>query len=1190
MLLKSLKLQGFKTFPDQTKLSFGPGITAVVGPNGSGKSNISDAIRWVLGEQSCKTLRCSRMEDVIFNGTPARKSQGYAQVTLTIDNKDRRLPFGEDEVAITRRYYRSGDSEYLINKAVVRLKDIHELFMDTGLGRDGYSIIGQGKIDSIVASRSEDRREIFEEAAGISRYRYRKGEAEKKLNQTEENLLRLRDILSELEARVGPLEEQAKKAKDYLAYADEKRVLEIGLWLNTLEKSGKVLREQEDKILVARNQDEEVENQIQAIQAQEETVFSEMNSHTAKVDERRREIQSLQELSSQKEHEASLLSSDVSHNEELISRVETQIQEANSSADSIDEEIEKRREAILQKEQQEETDRRELASCEQALQALQDEAGKYLTEGETLSGQIAALTDQAGEAKLSGVTAASSITEIEARLTKVQSDITQRLGSLHQANAALKDYQQMLEDTNERIDGLTNTVKGYELRLSSRRGKLAESKKLTDQLSLDAEEKLRRANLLRELERNLEGFQKSVKTVMKESQRGTLSGVHGPVSRLFQVSNEYAVAIETALGGATQNLVVSTEQDAKRAIQLLKQRDSGRATFLPLSTIKGNVLKEPGLEDCMGFVGVASRLCRFEPQYQGVIDSLLGRVAVAESLDDAVAIAKRFHYRFRIVTLDGQVVNAGGSLTGGSLARNSGLLSRVGEIEKYEKEAAGIQEKLKKAQEEYRQLQAEVSKNEAALLGAQGELSSAHEERIHLEAEQKNRHSERESLQQAITDLQNERDQSNARLKELKQTLAESQKIQQEAEGKIAAVEAKLSQITGSQAAFTEKREAVSQKMQELRLQLLSLEKDKASLEAEIESMESRKQGEAGRINQLEEEIQELRLKNQELKKEIEKRLALAQEFQEKAKAVEESIEALNQERLGLEKQSAQLRAEEREKQSQRELTGRELARLEERKVNLQKEYDEIISRLWEEYELTRRQAEETVGRVEEPSKAQKRLNELKNKIKSLGTVNVAAIEEFQEVSQRYAFMQEQVGDVEKSREELLKLIRELTQNMRSLFVTRFEEINQHFGTTFQELFGGGGAQLKLSDPDDILNSGIDIYVQPPGKIVSHLELLSGGEKALVAICLYFSIMKVSPAPFCVLDEIEAALDDVNVTRFATYLRRMNDNTQFIVITHRRGTMEEADVLYGVTMQDEGVSKLLELRASEIESKLGMKA
>ena len=633
MLLKSLKLQGFKTFPDQTKLSFGPGITAVVGPNGSGKSNISDAIRWVLGEQSCKTLRCSRMEDVIFNGTPARKSQGYAQVTLTIDNRDRRLPFGEDEVAITRRYYRSGDSEYLINKAVVRLKDIHELFMDTGLGRDGYSIIGQGKIDSIVASRSEDRREIFEEAAGISRYRYRKGEAEKRLNQTEENLLRLRDILSELEARVGPLEEQAKKAKDYLAYADEKRVLEIGLWLNTLEKSGKVLREQEDKILVARNQDEEVENQIQEIQAREETIFLEMNSHAAKVDERRREIQSLQELSGEKEHEASLLNSDISHNEELISRVEAQIQEASSSADSIDAEIEKRRALILEKKSREAEDQNALAACEQELLSLQEEAGKYLTEGEALSGEIASLTEKAGEAKLTG------------------------------------DYQQMLDDTNDRIGGLANTVKGYELRLDSRRGKLADSKKLADQLSLDAQEKLRRANLLRELERNLEGFQKSVKTVMKESQRGALSGVHGPVSRLFQVSSEYAVAIETALGGAMQNLVVSTEQDAKRAIQLLKQRDSGRATFLPLSTIKGNVLKEPGLEDCLGFVGVASRLCRFDAQYQGVIDSLLGRVAVAESLDDAVAIAKQFHYRFRIVTLDGQVVNAGGSLTGGSLAR-----------------------------------------------------------------------------------------------------------------------------------------------------------------------------------------------------------------------------------------------------------------------------------------------------------------------------------------------------------------------------------------------------------------------------------------------------------------------------------------------------------------------------------------
>lgn len=1190
MLLKSLKLQGFKTFPDQTKLSFGPGITAVVGPNGSGKSNISDAIRWVLGEQSCKTLRCSRMEDVIFNGTPARKSQGYAQVTLTIDNRDRRLPFGEDEVAITRRYYRSGDSEYLINKAVVRLKDIHELFMDTGLGRDGYSIIGQGKIDSIVASRSEDRREIFEEAAGISRYRYRKGEAEKRLNQTEENLLRLRDILSELETRVGPLEEQAKKAKDYLAYADEKRVLEIGLWLNTLEKSGKVLREQEDKILVARNQDEEVANQIQEIQAREETIFLEMNSHAAKVDERRREIQSLQEISGEKEHEASLLNSDISHNEELISRVEAQIQEASSSADSIDAEIEKRRALILEKKSREAEDQKALAACEQELLSLQEEAGKYLTEGEALSGEIASLTEKAGEAKLAGVTAASSISEIEARLAKVQADITQRLSGLHQTNEALKDYQQMLDDTNDRIGGLANTVKGYELRLDSRREKLADSKKLADQLSLDAQEKLRRANLLRELERNLEGFQKSVKTVMKESQRGALSGVHGPVSRLFQVSSEYAVAIETALGGAMQNLVVSTEQDAKRAIQLLKQRDSGRATFLPLSTIKGNVLKEPGLEDCLGFVGVASRLCRFDAQYQGVIDSLLGRVAVAESLDDAVAIAKQFHYRFRIVTLDGQVVNAGGSLTGGSLARNSGLLSRVGEIEKYEKEAAILQEKLKKAQEEYHQLQAEVSKNEAALLGAQGELSSAQEERIRLEAEQKNRRAERENLQRAVEDLQNERDQSQIRLKELRAALEASRKVQEEAEHEISVIEEKLSQITGSQAEFSERREGISQRMQELRMGLLSLEKDKSSLEAEIASMESRRQGEAGRITQLEKEIQELKQKNGELQKEIAQCLTQAQKLKEQAAGVEKSIEALNQERLELEKQSARLRAEEREKQSQRELTGRELARLEERKANLQKEYDEIISRLWEEYELTRRQAEETVGRIEEPGKAQKRLNELKSKIKSLGTVNVAAIEEYQEVSERYLFMQEQVGDVEKSREELLKLIRDLTQNMRSLFVARFEEINKHFGATFQELFGGGGAQLKLSDPDDILNSGIDIYVQPPGKIVSHLELLSGGEKALVAICLYFSIMKVSPAPFCVLDEIEAALDDVNVTRFASYLRRMNDNTQFIVITHRRGTMEEADVLYGVTMQDEGVSKLLELRASEIEAKLGMKA
>lgn len=1190
MLLKSLEIQGFKTFPDKTTLKFDRGITAVVGPNGSGKSNISDAVRWVLGEQSTRTLRCTRMEDVIFNGTPARKPQGFAEVTLTIDNADRRLDFDNDTVAVTRRYYRSGDSEYLINKVAVRLRDINELFMDTGLGRDGYSIIGQGKIDSIVGARSEDRREIFEEAAGISRFRYRKEESERRLNQAEENLLRLRDILSELEGRVGPLKEQAEKAERYLEYASEKRTLEISLWLHTLERSGHVLREHDDRIVIAKNHYDELEAQLAAIEQEIEDNFTQANACTAKVDEARQEAAHMEEAAVAKDGEVSVLENDILHNRENIARIERELAQSAQSGRDMDAEIAQKHAEIAEKAALIDAKEAESAACTKRLEELRQGMGETAAKIDGYSRQISALSAESTQRKLASLTAESTISEIELRMQTVEQTLSEKRARAKELEQSGADYARMLADTTDRILALTNTVKGYQLRLNSRRQRAEAAKQQSEKLNLDANECARRARLLEDLERNLEGFSQSVKLVMKEAKHGTLSGIHGPVSRLIKVPREYAVAIETALGPAMQNVVVGSEQDAKRAIGFLKQRDGGRATFLPLSNIRGNLLNEPGLEDCPGVVGIAGKLCTCDEQYNGILHSLLGRIVVAEDLDAATAVARRYRYRFRIVTLDGQVVNAGGSLTGGSLARNSGLLSRASEIERIRAQADQLRAKAEEAAAVLRAANEEASAAEAALSGARGELATAQEERIRIEAEHNRAKADIQTVTADLAALEEEKAQASGRLEEQRAIRKEAEKKLEEATIQISVLQGKMNEISSSRSEQNQICDALSVDLQDLRMESLSAQKDIESLRAAIADIERRKADRAGHVEELQREKEGVISSIASLQERIAGLKEEAAALREKAKACAASIDALNAQRMAFEKRSAELRAKEREQSGARENVGHELARLEERKAGLQKEYDEIISRLWEEYELTRREAEEIAPPIEDVGLSQKRLNELKGKIKALGTVNVAAVEEYKEVSERYAFMNAQVADVEQSRDELKRLIGDLTHQMRELFIERFKQINANFLQTFKELFGGGTANLSLTDPEDILRSGIEISVQPPGKIVTHLELLSGGEKALVAIALYFAIMKVSPPPFCMLDEIEAALDDVNVDRFAAYLRRMTDNTQFIVITHRRGSMEEADVLYGVTMQDEGVSKLLELRASEIEQKLGMDA
>ncbi len=1188
MLLKSMEVQGFKTFPDKTRLTFDRGITAVVGPNGSGKSNISDAVRWVLGEQSAKALRCSKMEDVVFNGTDSRKPQGFAEVTLTIDNKDRLLPFDGDSIAVTRRYYRSGESEYLINKSAVRLKDIHELFMDTGLGRDGYSMIGQGKIDGIVASKSEDRREIFEEAAGISRYRYRKIEAERKLTLTEANLVRLRDIVGELEQRVEPLKAQAKKAEIFLKYSEEKKGLEIAVWLDTLNKSSNILKEQEDKISVARAQHAEIEKLLEQITSKTEEIYIQNGKLSSQTDEIRRQCSQYNDEQGENKSRISVLANDILHNNQTVERLNGELEALELGARDARAQIEKKKAEILLLEEKRASAQTKYDDAADRLNSVIAETSRSGDEFQNLTYKLTKADAEYSDLRATVLSCDAAEEELKNRILAAEKSKLERKDRTDDLKSMLEQYDLQVKKNSAEASALKNSIDGIELKLASKRKKSEQYKTNADNIALDAQEKLRRAKLLENLEQNLEGFAHSVRSVVQSAEKGNLRGVCGPVSRVISVPKEYTLAIETALGAAMQHIVTETEEDAKQAIRFLKQKEDGRATFLPISTIKGKILNEPALCDCYGFVGIASSLCVCSSRYDGILAYLLGRTVLAQDLNSAAAIAKKFSYRFKVVSLDGQVINAGGSLTGGSSNRKSGLLSRTAEIEDLKKEAKLLLENAKKAKAEYNASVEELSALEAALLGSNGDYNRVLQEAVRIDAERRACINEISSLKSTVEQLSEEIKASDEKIRSLHSQKESADARLKELSAEISNFESSIAAVTGSRADLSQKREELSEILQNSKLEILSLEKDIENIRNEISYAEI---SDAQRLNKkqaLEQEIDALNMLNVSTAENIEHLKAETDKLQLSVDNLEREIESINFKRDELEKATIELHRTERDKTAEREIIGREIARLEERRLNLQKQYDDITQKLWDEYELTYRQAEQVCVKIENIPEGQKRLNELRQKIKALGSVNVAAIEEYKEVFERYSFISAQVNDVEKSKKEIEAVISRLTRQMKDSFVESFQKINSYFTLTFRELFGGGTASLSLSDPEDILSSGIDITVHPPGKIVSRLESLSGGEKALVAIALYFSIMKVRPAPFCILDEIEAALDEVNVERFAKYMRTMCVQTQFICITHRRGTMEEADVLYGVTMQDEGVSKLLELKTDELAEKLGI--
>lgn len=1183
MFLKALEIQGFKSFPDRTRITVGKGITAVVGPNGSGKSNISDAIRWVLGETSAKQLRGGgKMENVIFGGTQQRGAMGFASVSLVVDNTDRRIDVDNDEVTIGRKYYRSGDSEYSVNGQNVRLKDIYELFLDTGLGRDGYSVIGQGRIAEIVGAKSNERREIFEEASGIAKYRYRKNEAERRLASAEENLVRLRDILGELEERVGPLERESKKAKQYLELAERRKGLEVTLWVDTVQKARDTVREQQRKVEIAGADYARAGREIEAIDAETESTRAEIEHLITEADRCNAEIRAITEEIAGADSRIAVLENDIAHNDATIASLKEEIGQSGLGREAIAAEVRGHGEGIAACERQAAAYAARTGELEALLEELQNRSAASGERRGVVTGRLNAMAARITDLKVAAAGAASSVEAAKKRLAAAESEGAANAALTRDLEEQKAETDAFLQDAVERLTRLENIKGGLTLKVESRRGALAQADENEQKLLRAIEAARQRIAMLKDLERNMDGFQSSVKAVMKAAANRRLRGVTGPVSTILSVKPGYEVAIETALGFALQNIVVENETAAKAAMAFLRDERAGRATFLPLDTVKPGSFNGRLPEGAV----LASSLVTYDEKYANIVSSLLGRIVVVDDINEASRTARALDYRNRVVTVDGQVVNAGGSFTGGSVSRSAGLFSRKQEIDELKKKVEALEKQRDAAEEKTDRAKAEVDALSAELTATESEAITAGGDKIRGEVESGR-------IAAALSQARAAGEMLSAERAQLAAQIAASEKAGADAAAEMevltrdsAALEEELRAISGSDDTFLETRTRLADELSDLKLKALAAQKDIESHRAAIAQLESRTDESDARARQLAANIETLTAQNAERAAQIETiRAAIAgsrNEIEKREEAKAGAVRRRMEKEGGITQQTARVR----KITDEREALGREIARLTEQKEQKDAEYEQTVAKLWEEYELTLSAAQELCVPFESGAELRRQVSEVRGKIKALGNVNVSAIEEYAEVSQRYEFLRAQVDDVETSKAELQKLIAGLSDEMRAMFSESFAAINRNFGRIFAELFGGGTARLYLEDEADVLGSGISIEVAPPGKIIRNLSALSGGEQALVAISIYFAIFGVNPAPFCVLDEIEAALDDVNVTRFAQYLRRISSETQFIVITHRRGTMEEADVLYGVTMQEDGVSKVLKLDLEHVDASL----
>ena len=1183
MVFKELEIQGFKSFPDKVKITFDAGVTGVVGPNGSGKSNLSDAVRWVLGETSSRQLRAAgKMEDVIFGGTRRRSAMGFASVRLTLDNSGHTLDVDADEVTIGRKYYRSGDSEYTINGQVCRLRDVYELLLDTGIGRDGYSVIGQGRIAEIVAAKSSERREIFEEACGIAKYRYRKTEAERRLAAAGENLERLRDILGELESRVGPLEKESAKAQKFLELSEQRKTLEVTLWTDSVHRARDTVRQQVRDYETAQADYERFDGEAKAAEQEAEEIRMQAQQLTIAVERLNGDIRSITEQISGSESRIAVLENDILRNEESAASLRQEIAAGEQDSTEAAAALQRHRAVAKTMEAEGEKLAAEIEALNAEIARLTDASTASGARKDSLRAELTGLTAQRTEAQVAQAAAEAAEETARQRLPALEQSLQDATAQWDEAKQDLEDtikYRRMLEENEKQ---LANIRSGLELKLKGRKAALDDADNAEQRLGRELDAARQRLSVLRELEKNMDGYQNSVKAVMRAAGARRLRGVIGPVSAILKVEPGCEVAVETALGGALQNIVVENEAAAKAAIALLRNDNAGRATFLPLDTVQPGVFRGR----LSGTARLASSLVQADRRYDNIVSNLLGRIIVVDDINEASRVARDNGYHNKVVTLDGQVVNAGGSFTGGSVQRSAGLFTRKQEMEELRIKAAKLQKDCLAAQEKTDQCKEQVDALQAELTATASEQITAANDKVRAEAEQKRLEAAVQQLETARSNGQQQIDALQAALTESRSKADAAAQQQAELTAKIDLLTAEMNRIAEGDDSFLARQSELSQKLSAKRLEQVTRQKDAELAYSQIAALEQRAQDAAARRASLEESLAALAQRSESCRTEIAAIRQAKTDSQTEIAAKEKAIREATEKRLERQQAETETLARARTSADSREEMGREMARLAERKAAAETEYDQTVAKLWDEYQLSVSQAEELCIEFESLTALRAQVADLRGKIRALGSVNVSAIEEYKEVKARYDALVRQVTDVEESRSELSRMISKLSAQMKEIFSDSFRAINENFGRVFTELFGGGEASLVLEDETDVLSCGIGIRVAPPGKVIKNLEALSGGEQALVAISIYFAILAVNPAPFCILDEIEAALDDANVVRFAQYLRRVSDKTQFIVITHRRGTMEAANVLYGVTMQEDGVSKLLKLNLEQVDATL----
>ncbi len=1179
MYLKRLELQGFKSFADKTVLEFRPGITSVIGPNGSGKSNISDSIRWILGEQSMKSLRGNKSHDIIFAGTQNRKSLGFAEGSLVFDNTDGALPIEYTEVTVTRKIYRTGETGYYINKVPCRLKDVLELFMDTGIGKDGYSIIGQGKIDEILSNKSEDRRNIFEEAAGIVKYRTRKQESEKKLERTKLNLLRINDILSEIETNIEPLKISSEKAKKYLNLREELKNIEIGLFIYNIEKYKQSLEEIVKDEEIYNNQCEEEQQNLDRIKALKEELKNNIDNITTQIEE-------MSNLGFESQKEIEMLNSDISvaktritNNNENTQRYTKEIEETTEKLKELQEEIEQKQQKKDSLKQNKEKYEKELKEKEEELQKITEKLSSKELEIEEHKQKVEENTDKKYELQSQINTQNVNYDNYEKREKQIQNEIMTNISELDNIRFNKEEISKEFYEIESKRNKI---VKNLE-EINSKKEEADKKIKLYDSNIQAYQSEMRikesRLKFLIETEKEKEGYVKSVKNLLLDCEKVKElgKGMNGLLANIIEVPEQYQTAIEMCLGMSLQNIVTDTEEDAKRLVEHLRKNKLGRASFLPISSVRGKKLDKIKGNN-QGVIGIASDLIKYNKKYEQIITSLLGRTVIVDNMENAIKVAKQNGYTFRIITIEGDVINPSGAITGGSVAKKTvNILGRGREIEKLQKDIQNLKNKIEKQENEKQEYQ--------------NSIENIFEEVTLLEKELQEIDITYATEKQKVLSIDENIEKVEKRINKLKE---EQETIKQEKETSIKIKEKKQKEIE----TLTEETEKLTSIIQEfaninkdnqkyvddlnfditnLKISVSSFDESETSLqelqERILQDIENSKQS----IKNKESQIEEIKQDNFNLEKSIEEIKQKIESIKEDVKNSGSKIEELKQERIAKNEKLAKQEDEINEKFKVIEDLKAQIVKIDVRKTKTEEDINSIINKMWEEYELTPNNVPE-YKKPDNVQLTQKKVNELRKELRELGSVNIDSIEEYKNLKERYDFMCEQRVDLEDTMAKLRKIITDMTQTMKEQFKTQFALINKNFAEVFKELFGGGNASLKLEDENNILECGIDINVQPPGKKLQNMMLLSGGEKAFTAIALLFAILKINPAPFCVLDEIEAALDDVNVYRFADYLKKFSQNTQFLVITHRKGTMEAADTVYGVTMEENGISKLLSMK------------